>query len=148
MFSDTGSRVHFNDVVCIVIHELIHFQQQARGGDLITQVMKEGAADFIAELITGSHPNEDIKPYGDSHEEELWKKVHEDANRNDLKPWLYNGEDEKRVGPPDLGYYVGYKICQSLYEISLDKAGALTAIIAMKDPKAIIQQSAYSQRFH
>jgi len=30
MFADTGSRIHVNEVVCIVIHELIHYQQQAR----------------------------------------------------------------------------------------------------------------------
>ncbi len=41
--------------------------------------MTEGAADFIAELITGNQINEDAKPYGDSHEEELWKKFQEDA---------------------------------------------------------------------
>lgn len=148
MFADTGSRIHLTDVVSIVIHELIHYQQQATGNDLTTQVMKEGAADFIAELITGNEIDEDTKPYGDSHEEELWKRFQEDAQKNNLEPWLYNGADQKRVGPPDLGYYMGYKICQSLYEIAADKAAALKTIIAMKDPKAIIEQSAYSQRFH
>jgi hypothetical protein len=155
MFADTGSRIHLSEVVSIVIHELIHYQQPAQGGDLTTQsgdlttkVMNEGAADFIAELITGNQIDEDTKPYGDSHEEELWKKFQEDAKKNDLKPWLYNGADKDRVGPPDLGYYMGYKLCQSLYEISPDKAAALKIIIAMKDPKAIIEQSAYSQRFH
>jgi hypothetical protein len=147
MFADTGSRVHLTEVVCIVIHELIHYQQQAQGEDLTAQVMKEGAADFIAELITGNQIDEDTKPYGDSHEEELWSKFQEDTKKNDLKPWLYNGGDKNRVGPPDLGYYMGYKICQSLYQISVDKAAALKTIIAMKDPKAIIEQSAYSQRF-
>ena len=125
MFADTGSRIHLIDVVCIVIHELIHYQQQAHGEDLTTQVMNEGAADFIAEMITGNQSNEDIKPYDDSHEEELWRRFQEDATKKDLKPWLYNGGDEKRVGPPDLGYYVGYKICQSLYEVSPDKTASL-----------------------
>jgi hypothetical protein len=148
MFADTGSRIHLSEVVCIVIHELIHYQQKAKGEDLMTAVMTEGAADFIAELITGNQIDENIKPYGDSHEQELWKKFQEDAAKNDFAPWLYNGDDEKRVGPPDLGYYVGYKICQSLYEIFPDKAAALKTIIAMKDPKAIIEQSGYSQRFH
>lgn len=99
-------------------------------------------------MITGNQSNEDIKPYGDSHEQELWMKFQVDATKNDLKPWLYNGGDEKRVGPPDLGYYMGYKICQSFYERSPDKTAALKTIIAMKDPKAVIEQSAYSQRFH
>jgi hypothetical protein len=148
MFADTGSRIHLSEVVCIVVHELIHYQQQAKGEDLITAVMTEGAADFIAELLTGNQIDEDAKPFGDSHEEELWKKFQEDAIKNDFKPWLYNGDDEKRVGPPDLGYYIGYKICQSLYEISPGKGAALKTIIAMKDPKAIIEQSGYSQRFH
>jgi len=147
MFADIGSRIHLSEVVCIVIHELIHYQQKAKGEDMMTAVMTEGAADFIAELITGNQIDENIKPYGDSHEQELWKKFQEDAAKNDFAPWLYNGDDEKRVGPPDLGYYVGYKICQSLYEIFPDKAAALKTIIAMKDPKAIIEQSGYSQRF-
>jgi uncharacterized protein YjaZ len=147
MFADTSSRIHLSEVVCIVIHELTHYQQKAKGEELITAVMTEGAADFIAELITGNQIDENIKPYGDSHEQELWKKFQEDTAKNDFAPWLYNGDDEKRVGPPDLGYYVGYKICQSLYEILPDKAAALKTIIAMKDPKAIIEQSGYSQRF-
>jgi len=148
MFADTSSRIHLSEVVCIVIHELTHYQQKAKGEELITAVMTEGAADFIAELITGNQIDENIKPYGDSHEQELWRKFREDTAKNDFAPWLYNGDDEKRVGPPDLGYYVGYKICQSLYEILPDKAAALKTIIAMKDPKAIIEQSGYSQRFH
>jgi hypothetical protein len=148
MFADTGSRIHLTEIVCIVIHELIHYQQKAKGEDLITGVMTEGGADFIAELINGNQSNENIKPYGDSHEQELWKKFQQDAAKNDFAPWLYNGDNQKHVGPPDLGYYIGYKICQSLYEIFPDKAEALKIIIAMKDPKAIIEQSGYSQRFH
>ncbi|HUA13809.1 MAG TPA: DUF2268 domain-containing putative Zn-dependent protease [Verrucomicrobiae bacterium] len=148
MFADSGSRIHLDEVVCIVIHELIHYQQQTKGSDLTAQIMKEGAADFIAELITGNEIDENTKPYGDSHEQELWKKFQEDAKKNDLKPWLYNAGDANRVGPPDLGYYMGYKICQSFYEISTDKDAALRTIIAMKEPTGIIETSGYSQRFH
>jgi hypothetical protein len=147
MFADTGSRIQITDVVSIVVHELIHYQQQTHGTDLITAVMNEGAADFIAELITGHQTDEDIKPYGDSHEQELWMRFQEDTKTNNLKVWLYNGADEKRSGPPDLGYYVGYKICQSFYEISPDKAMALKIVIAMKNPKAVIEQSEYARRF-
>ena len=51
------------------------------------------------------------------------------------------------MGTPGLGYYMGSKICQALCEISSTKAGALRTIIAMKDPRAIIEQSEYSRRF-
>jgi len=148
MFTDDGrSRIHLTDVVSIVIHELIHYQQQTHGNDLTTEAMNEGAADFVSELITGHDIDEDTKPYGDSHEEELWEKFQEDRKTNDLKPWLYNGADANRVGPPDLGYYVGYKISQSFYEISRDKAAVLKIIIAMKDPKKLIEESGYAERF-
>lgn len=149
MFADdASSRIHPADVVSIVIHELIHYQQQSQQGDLAIAVMNEGAADFISELITGHDIDEDTKAYGDSHEEELWKKFQDDQKTNDLKPWLYNGGNANRVGPPDLGYYIGYKISQSFYEGATDKAAALKIIIAMKDPKGFIEQSGYGQRFH
>jgi uncharacterized protein YjaZ len=145
--NDSSSRIHLTDVASIVIHELIHYQQQTHGDDLTTAVMNEGAADFISERITGHDIDEDTKPYGDSHEEELWEKFQEDRKTNDLKPWLYNAGNPNRVGPPDLGYYMGYKICQSFYEISRDKAAALKIMIAMKDPKGLIEESGYGQRF-
>lgn len=148
MFDDDGrSRIHLSDVVSIVIHELIHYQQQTHGDDLTTSVMNEGAADFISERITGHDIDEDTKPYGDAHEEELWKQFQKDQKTNDLKPWLYNAGNANRVGPPDLGYYMGYKICQSFYEISTNKSAALKMIIAMKDPNRLIEQSGYGQRF-
>ena len=148
MFADTGSRIHLSDVVSIVIHELVHYQQQTHGTDLTTAVMNEGAADFISELITGHDIDETAKTYGDSHEEDLWHAFQADDKSNDLKPWLYNGAATNRVGPPDLGYYEGYKICQSFYELSADKAAALRTIIAMKDPAHLIEQSGYARRFH
>ncbi|SRR5579863_10316111 len=148
MFADSASRLHLSDVTSIVIHELIHYQQQTHIQDLTTSVMNEGAADFISELITGRDIDEDTKAYGDSHEQALWTAFQHDARTNSFAPWLYNGTATDRVGPPDLGYYLGYKVCQSLYEISTDKAAALQSIIAMQDPKAIIAQSQYAQRFH
>ena len=149
MFADTGSRVHFSDVVSIVVHELIHYQQQAHGTDLTTAAMNEGAADFIAELITGNETNEGAKPYGDSHEEELWKELRKTQKRTIENRGYTMAQTKKSAGPPpDLGYYVGYKICQSFYQRSTDKAAALKRIIAMKDPKVIIEESGYAQRFH
>ncbi|HLJ91031.1 MAG TPA: DUF2268 domain-containing putative Zn-dependent protease [Candidatus Angelobacter sp.] len=147
MFSDNNSLLHLAQVPSLVVHELVHHQQQAKSSDLLAYAMREGAADFIAELITGDEGDENLKSYGDSHEQELWKKFQDDARKTEIKSWLYNYSDEKRVGPADLGYYMGYKISQSFYQISLDKAAALRTIIAMKDPEAILEQSAYAHRF-
>ena len=148
MFADEGSRLRFDGLVPTVVHELIHYQQQATGVDLTTQAMKEGAADFVAEMITGTDTNEDLKTYGDAHEQELWTKFQQDRDKSDLSSWLYNYDNPGRNTPPDLGYYIGYKICQSFYEISSDKSAAIQSIIAMKNPKEIIEKSGYAQRFH
>jgi len=101
----------------------------------------------IADLIVDHNIDEAAKAYGDSHEEELWNKFQRKLKSSDLKLWLYNGGDKNRVGQPDLGYYIGYKICKSLYEISTNKADTVKTIIAMEDPKAIIRQSGYARRF-
>jgi len=50
MFADTGSRIHLSVVVCIVIHERIHHQQQAEGNDLATPA-KEGVAAIVRKEV-------------------------------------------------------------------------------------------------
>jgi hypothetical protein len=148
MLSDKNPLAPSTDPVAIVMHELIHFQQKHSDSDLLASCLLEGAADFVSELVAGRNINERNKAYGDSHEEELWLKFREDIKRTDkTDDWLYNYRNKARVGPPDLGYYVGYKVSQSLYEISNDKAAALRTIIEMRDPQKVLEMSAYEKRF-
>lgn len=148
MLSDKNPLVPTTDPVAIVMHELIHFQQQHPDSDLLAACMREGAADFVAELAAGRNINEQNKPYGDSHEEELWQKFQEDIKRKDRQnDWLYNYFKKDRVGPPDLGYYMGYKISQALYQSAKNKSEALKMIIEMRDPQKIFALSGYGKRF-
>ena len=62
------------DVVGLVMHELSHFQQIHPDNDLLARCMREGTADFVAELVSGHNLNARNKIYGDSHEEQLWVK--------------------------------------------------------------------------
>ena len=42
----------------IIAHELIHFEQKYGGSEvLLVQSIREGSADFLAELISGRHIN-------------------------------------------------------------------------------------------
>jgi uncharacterized protein YjaZ len=148
MLSDKNPLVPTTDPVAIVMHELIHFQQKHPDSDLLASCMREGAADFVAELVAGRNINEQNKPYADSHEEALWQKFQEDIQRKDRQnDWLYNYDEGKRVGRPDLGYYMGYKISQALYESAKDKSAALRMIIEMRDPQKIYELSGYGKRF-
>jgi hypothetical protein len=136
------------DVVGLVMHELAHYQQRHPDNDLLATCMREGTADFVAELASGHNFNARIKVYGDAHEEQLWIKFQRDISRNEnLEDWLYNGGKKDLKFPPDLGYYMGYKISQALYESAKDKGAALRMIIEMRDPQKIYELSGYGKRF-
>jgi hypothetical protein len=148
MLSEQNPLVPTTDAVAIVMHELMHFQQKHPDTDLLATCLREGGADFVAELVAGRHIIERNKPYGDSHEEDLWIKFQQDIKRTDRSSdWLYNYDKKGRVGPPDLGYYMGYKITQALYQSAKDKTSALKLIIEMRDPKKIFAISQYGKRF-
>ena len=148
MLSDQNPVIPLTDVEALVMHELIHFQQRHPDNDLLARCMREGTADFIAELASGHNLNARNKVYGDSHEEQLWVKFQQDIARNEHEEdWLYNYGKRDRAGPPDLGYYMGYKISQALYQSAKDKAAALRMIIEMEDPEKIFAISGYGKRF-
>lgn len=151
MFAGDGARLKFEDMVPMVAHELVHFQQRTEpvnAGTLLGASMREGGADFIAEQLAGRHINEAVKSYGDSHEHDLWIKFREDLDKPDgHRAWLYNGRDPNRIGPPDLGYYMGYKISQSYFQAAADRNEAFRKLVEMDDPMAIFTNSRYGERF-
>lgn len=116
----------------VVAHELIHFQQNyAKDNSLLAQSIKEGAADFICELIAGSHINKDIFFYGDNHKKELWDEFKLKMYQNDWTGWLYYNKDKSR--PKDLGYWAGYQICKAYYDKSSNKQKAIFDILNIDD---------------
>jgi hypothetical protein len=148
MLSDQNPYAPTLDPVAIVMHELVHFQQKHPESDLLAACLREGAADFVSELVAGRNINEQNKAYGDSHEEELWRKFQEDIKRSDRQiDWLGNYDEAKRVGAPDLGYYMGYKISQAYYQSAKDKTAALKMIVEMRDPEKLLAISGYGKRF-
>lgn len=146
LFGD--SLYSIDDGVGLVMHELAHYQQRHPDNDLLAKCMREGTADFVAEMASGHNLNARLKVYGDAHEEQLWMKFQRDVSRNEnLDDWLYNGGNENLKIPPDLGYYMGYKISQALYESAKDKSAVLRMIIEMRDPQKIYELSGYGKRF-
>jgi len=54
-----------DDIPAIVAHELVHYQQKlGTGGTVLAECLREGSADFVAELISGKNINEHLKAYG------------------------------------------------------------------------------------
>lgn len=135
-------RLHIDVLNLVVIHELIHFQQNySKDNTLLAQCIKEGAADFLCELITGSHSNKEIYLYGNSHEKELWLEFQKNKQNLQWTPWLYYTKEKSR--PKDLGYWMGYKIVQAYYEKMTDKKQAIYDILNIKDFNAFLKDSEY-----
>lgn len=132
----------------LIAHELIHIQQKY--GDVNTLLGKaigEGSADFLGEKISGKQPNDVQHVYGAAHEKDLWNEFQKEMNGTDISNWMYNG-DKSKTRPADLGYYIGYKICESFYERAKDKKQAVREILETKDFTKFLQESGYAAKFN
>ena len=134
----------------VVAHELIHFQQRftKTPETLLERSLAEGGADFVSEMIAGDQINKMQHEYGERHEAALWREFRDGMYGKDLSHWLYNGgavaaKGEPIERPADLGYYVGYKICQAFYEKSTDKKKAVKDMLEIQDFDRLLRESGY-----
>ncbi|MCH8290967.1 hypothetical protein IH992_07705 [Candidatus Poribacteria bacterium] len=132
----------------IVAHELIHAQQRSRGSDekLLAQSIIEGSADFIGEIISEQNFDSHLKVYGDAREPELWEAFKREMHDKNVSNWLYNAASAKDR-PADLGYYIGYKICESYYNRAKNKKRAIEDILTIKDFDRFLEESRYEEKF-
>jgi hypothetical protein len=133
----------------VVAHELIHYQQKYprnQNSTLLTRAIGEGSADFIAELISGSHINPHLHEYGNPIEKELWLEFQKEMSGTDVSNWMYQGERAGRR-PADLGYYMGYKIAEAYYKNATDKRKAIRDILEINDINEFFSNSKYSEKF-
>lgn len=136
-------RIDIENLELIVIHELIHYQQKySSTKTLLGQSIREGSADFICELVTGSHPYTEQHAYGNSHEQQLWNEFSQKMNSTDWTPWLYYTKDDSR--PKDLGYWMGYKISKAYYDTQNNKAQAIHDILNITDFTEFLKKSGYA----
>jgi len=127
----------------VISHELIHFQQNyVKDNTLLAQCIREGAADFLGEMISGSHTNKKTYEYGDVHEKVLWKEFINRKDGTNWYNWLYYSKDKSR--PKDLGYWMGYKICKSYYQQMENKTKAIEDILNIRDFNEFLIKSGYS----
>ncbi|MBN9297390.1 MAG: hypothetical protein J0I41_10280 [Filimonas sp.] len=135
----------------IVAHECGHTQQKPGMADtaiqckLLYQSIREGACDFVGELLVHGHINTAGNNYGDKHELQLWTAFKNELCNENIGNWLYNSDRVKNQ-PGDLGYYIGYKIVQSYYENAIDKKKAIADILEMTDPVDFLMKSKYDRK--
>lgn len=127
-------------LVLLNVHEYVHTQERGPGKSLLAQAMYEGAADFVAEQVTGRTPPLPYMEYGREHEVALKRDFQAEMDDPSWAGWLYNAPSN-RYGVGDLGYYVGYAIMREYHAKASDKAKALREIIELdyRDQAAVRQ---------
>lgn len=134
--------------VHVIAHEYAHVQQALKSPafydnekpTVLEESLIEGAAEFTAELTSGSASDAFLQVTTRGHEKEIETRFAADEDKTDLSAWLYNGTLTK---PGDLGYWVGYRIVKSYYEHASDKRRALREILEMTDAKAFLAKSGW-----
>ena len=152
----TKRRLFPTDVIApIVLHEFAHsLQMDLQGRDayvaiygdktsLLAIAVREGSADFVAELAAGTTINLAAHEYGNRHKAELWALFQEDMYGEETGDWLFYPPKQHPDWPTDLGYFMGYKIVESFYRNAPDKEQALRAILQVTDYKDLVNRSGY-----
>ncbi|WP_138434606.1 gliding motility protein GldB-related protein [Winogradskyella algicola] len=136
------------NLVFLNIHEYVHTQQKPRVYNLLSSVIYEGVAEFVTvKALNQPSPNPQIK-FGKNNANRI-REVFENemfyvAN---FDKWL-NGDAPNEFGMRDLGYYVGYQICENYYNQAEDKQAAIKTMIELdyeneSEIEAFVQKADY-----
>ena len=134
--------------VHVIAHEYVHVQQplaqvEDREESVLRAALVEGAAEFVAERMTGSVAYPLLHQWAKGREKELETIFLAEKDQKAIgSRWLYN---QKGAGgwPGDLGYWIGYRVAKSYYDRAPDKTAAIKAIIEMRDPAAFLAASGW-----
>lgn len=145
-------------------HETVHTLQtdpdrERSGGALLNSVLIEGAADFVARLVTGRQPDPARAAWAAPREAELWRQLEADLTvtrgiersglksgtpaARSLRRWVENAGDAPDGWPGELGYWMGQRIWERWYNRQPNKRQALRAMLDLKDPEAVLRQGGY-----
>ncbi|HEY0047218.1 MAG TPA: hypothetical protein VGB44_10945 [Flavobacterium sp.] len=118
-----------DDLVLLNLHEYIHTQQKPMVHNLLSEVLYEGVAEFVSVKALGVSSAVPAIEFGRKNHQSIISKFQDEmfyaVNRS---KWLWS-DAPNDFGVRDLGYYIGYRICELFYEKSTDKAKAISTMI-------------------
>jgi Predicted Zn-dependent protease (DUF2268) len=119
------------EIPLLCTHEYIHTQQKELVENLISMCLYEGVAEFISCKATGKKSDAPAIEFGKANQKIIIDKFVSDLfimtnNYN----WMW-GENRNDLKVRDLGYYIGYEICERFYNLSKDKTKAIKELIEL-----------------
>ncbi|MDG4714375.1 hypothetical protein [Winogradskyella marincola] len=121
----------FKNLVFLNVHEFVHTQQRQSVYNLLSSAIYEGVAEFVTvKALNQPSPNPQIE-FGKKNAKRIREVFEAEmfyvAN---FGKWL-NSNDTNEFGMRDLGYYVGYQICENYYKQADDKQAAIKTMIEL-----------------
>ncbi|MCB0559228.1 MAG: Ig-like domain-containing protein [Lewinellaceae bacterium] len=119
------------DIVLLNVHEYVHTQQKPIVHNLLSQCLYEGVAEFVSVYAMGVPSATPAINFGKAHEGKVREKFEADMFQgNKTYEWIW-GDAENGFGVRDLGYYIGYELCERNFEKAADKPAALKRMIEL-----------------
>lgn len=132
-----GRRKYFdsnpiNSLVLLNIHEYIHTQQKPWVDNLLSYVISEGVAEYVSvKAIEGQSVVPAIEFGKNNHKIVRTRFEQEMFYINNLYNWLWS-DDQNEFGVRDLGYYIGYQMCENYYNQAENKSLAIKKMIELE----------------
>jgi hypothetical protein len=136
---------------CIVLHELMHYQQRPVQGrrTLLVAAVREGAPDWLAQQLCGANINDAAHAWLDADSARaavVWQEFIADLDSESATGRWIGNANRSGERPADLGYVLGFRIAEAYYNRAADKAAALRDIIRADDPGAVWKGSGLGER--
>jgi hypothetical protein len=120
-----------NFLVFTNVHEYVHTQQKTTiAQSLLGQCLLEGVAEFIAEKATGKQSKLPALAYGKANKKRIAAIFGSQIFNTSNGYWLYS-DSENEFKMRDLGYYVGYAICERYYDEAPNKMQSIKEMIEL-----------------
>jgi hypothetical protein len=141
----------------MLVHELTHFQQVVAVGydeykllfgekkNLLGLCIREGTAEFFANLVTGTLTQDQAVDYLKENESRLWKWFEKEMHGAETGDWMWSTPADS-AQPKHIGYALGMLIVQSYYDQAEDKENAVADILSVTDYPAFLAKSKYEER--
>jgi len=120
-----------NELPLLCTHEYIHTQQKEMVENLLSMCLYEGVAEFISCKVTGTKSDAPAIEFGKANQKVVIDKFVTDLfTMTNNYNWLW-GENRNELKVRDLGYFIGYEICERYYNLSEDKSKAIKELIEL-----------------
>lgn len=120
-----------DDIALLCTHEYVHTQQKELADKLLYYCLYEGVAEFVSTKVTGKPSYTPAINFGKANEVRVKALFEKDMYQIDnTYNWLW-GTNRNELKERDLGYYIGYAICEKYYDQAKDKKQAIKEMIEL-----------------